>query len=121
MGAEGLTVNLETQILKLHSKVKGTMIQFLRVSFTCLLLCCGQVWALQGDRAEPISIESDTAERDETKGTTTYAGAVIMQQGSMKINADKVIIYSNKEKVLILSPPVNRSITSKTQRKTKPW
>lgn len=75
------------------------MIQFLRVSFTCLMLCSAQVWALQGDRSEPISIESDTAERDETKGTTTYAGAVIMQQGSMKINADKVIIYSNKEKV----------------------
>jgi lipopolysaccharide export system protein LptA len=75
------------------------MLQFVRASFTCLLLMSTQLWALQSDRSEPISIESDTAERDETKGTTTYAGAVLMRQGGMKINADKVIIYSSKEKV----------------------
>jgi lipopolysaccharide export system protein LptA len=55
--------------------------------------------ALQADRNEPISIDCDTAERDEAKGTTTYAGSVVMQQGSMKINADKVVVYSTKDKV----------------------
>jgi lipopolysaccharide export system protein LptA len=75
------------------------MIQFVRASLFCLLGCTSSLWALQADRSEPISIEADTAERDEAKGTTTYSGAVLMQQGSMKINADKVIIYSSKEKV----------------------
>lgn len=75
------------------------MIQFVRASLIGLLLCAGSVCALQTDRSEPISIEADTAERDEAKGTTTYSGAVLMQQGSMKINADKVVIYSSKDKV----------------------
>jgi lipopolysaccharide export system protein LptA len=75
------------------------MIRFVRASLWSLLVCAGSVCALQSDRSEPISIEADTAERDEAKGTTTYSGAVLMQQGSMKINADKVVIYSTKDKV----------------------
>ncbi|MEY4590995.1 MAG: lipopolysaccharide transport periplasmic protein LptA [Pseudomonadota bacterium] len=75
------------------------MIHLRRAILACLLCSSAHLWALQSDRGEPINIEADTAERDESKGTTTYAGAVLMKQGSMKINADKVIIYSTKEKV----------------------
>lgn len=70
---------------------------------TVMVLACalapGPLHALQGDRDEPISIEADQAERNESKGTTTYSGKVVMQQGSMKIKADKVVIYSDKDKV----------------------
>ncbi len=54
--------------------------------------------ALQSDRKAQLIIESTTAERDEAKGTTTYAGAVVMQQGSMKINDDKIVVYNAKDK-----------------------
>jgi lipopolysaccharide export system protein LptA len=55
---------------------------------------------LSSDRNESITIVSDTAERDEQKGTTTYSGAVVMQQGSMRIEAEKVVIFDNKNKVI---------------------
>jgi lipopolysaccharide export system protein LptA len=55
--------------------------------------------ALSEDRNQAITILSDTAERDEIKGTTTYAGNVLMEQGSMRIDAQKVVIYNIKDKV----------------------
>ena len=55
--------------------------------------------ALQSDRSQPITIDADSAERDEQAGTTTYSGKVEMAQGSMRIQADKIIIYSTKDKV----------------------
>ncbi len=56
-------------------------------------------WALQSDRSQPITIDADSAERDEQAGTTTYSGKVEMAQGSMRIQADKIVIYSTKDKV----------------------
>ncbi len=56
-------------------------------------------FALPNDRMQPITIDADTAEHDEQAGTITYAGAVIMQQGSMRIDADKVVIHSAKDRV----------------------
>lgn len=55
--------------------------------------------ALQSDRSQAITIDADSAERDEQAGTTTYSGKVEMAQGSMRIQADKIIIYSSKDKV----------------------
>lgn len=56
-------------------------------------------FGLPEDRNQAITILSDSAERDEIKGTTIYAGNVLMEQGSMRINAQKVIIYNTKDKV----------------------
>lgn len=75
--------------------------------FNCLTYCLGMllmgysmtVFGLASDRSQSITIMSDRAERDEQKGTTTYAGNVTMQQGSMRIDADKVVIYNDKNKV----------------------
>lgn len=64
------------------------------------LLICPHVFALSSDRNQAITIHSDTAERDELKGTTTYAGNVVMQQGSMRIEADSVVILNEKNKVI---------------------
>ncbi len=55
--------------------------------------------ALKEDRNQAITILSDSAERDEAKGTTIYSGSVLMEQGSMRIEAQKVIIYNIKNKV----------------------
>lgn len=64
-----------------------------------LFMVASGSWGLASDREQSITIHSDTAERNESKGTTTYAGNVVMQQGSMRIDASKVIIYNNKNKV----------------------
>lgn len=55
--------------------------------------------ALSSDRYQAITIHSDSAERDEIKGTTTYSGKVVMQQGSMRIDAEEVVIFNVKNKV----------------------
>ena len=58
-----------------------------------------QASALQADRNQPITIDADSAERDELAGTTTYSGSVQMAQGSMRIDADEIVIYNTKDKV----------------------
>lgn len=51
--------------------------------------------ALPDDKKAPIKIISDRAEQNEQEGTATYEGSVIVQQGSIKINADKVTVTTN--------------------------
>jgi lipopolysaccharide export system protein LptA len=58
-----------------------------------LLLACSLAHALEGDRDQPIRISADEALRDERRGLTIYTGNVEMQQGSLRMNADKVTIY----------------------------
>ncbi|WP_018013859.1 lipopolysaccharide transport periplasmic protein LptA [Teredinibacter turnerae] len=53
--------------------------------------------ALPDDRLQDLSISADSAELDDLNGTTTYAGSVIVEQGSMKIRAEKVVIYGRKD------------------------
>ncbi len=64
-----------------------------------LLLSSPLLWALTGDRGEPIYISSDQAERDEKQGITIYTGSVQMDQGSLRINADKVVVHSPNNQV----------------------
>jgi lipopolysaccharide export system protein LptA len=58
-----------------------------------LLLAPGPVAALEEDRAQPIRITADQALRDEKQGFTVYEGHVEMDQGSLHIEADKIIIF----------------------------
>jgi|TARA_B100001059_G_C17617478_1_gene467755 lipopolysaccharide export system protein LptA len=53
--------------------------------------------ALQDDRKAPIKVVSDRAEQNEKKGTATYEGSVVVRQGSIVINADRVIIVTDTE------------------------
>lgn len=56
--------------------------------------------ALPSDRDQPIQIEADRAAQDQKQGITTYSGAVTMDQGSIHIEADQVVIYSANKKVV---------------------
>jgi len=60
---------------------------------------CTLSYALPTDRQQPIKIESDRAQQDEKKGTTTYEGSVVIIQGTIKINADKVTVFSDTNQV----------------------
>jgi lipopolysaccharide export system protein LptA len=42
---------------------------------------------------QPITVESDSAERDEKTGLTKYLGNVLIRQGSVVIEADQVSIH----------------------------
>ncbi|MDC0010407.1 lipopolysaccharide transport periplasmic protein LptA [Porticoccaceae bacterium] len=55
--------------------------------------------ALPNDRQQPISIESDYAERNEKTGRTVYRGNVVISQGSVLIEADQITLHVEKNKI----------------------
>ena len=57
------------------------------------------LWALASDKNQPIHISSDSAERNEKKGVTIYTGSVQMEQGTLRIDADKVVIHSTNNEI----------------------
>lgn len=65
-----------------------------------LSLLCGASQASTADRDQAITIHADRAEHNEQTGTTTYTGEVVMQQGSMRIEADEVLIHSERNRVV---------------------
>jgi len=55
-----------------------------------LTLWAGGVAALSTDPQQPVEIEADFAEMDDTEGRTTYIGNVIVTQGSIRMTGDKM-------------------------------
>lgn len=56
-------------------------------------------WALPEDRELPLSVTSDQAEFDELAGVATYQGQVELNQGSLRITAQKLIAYLEEGQV----------------------
>ncbi len=48
--------------------------------------------ALSTDRNEPIEVEADQAELDNAAGVSTYTGNVVVTQGSMRLEADRLVV-----------------------------
>ena len=67
--------------------------------FTLLSTVLGSAWALPEDREQPIHISSDSAVLDDNEGISTYTGNVEIVQGSIRLQADKVTIYSKDSTV----------------------
>lgn len=55
--------------------------------------------ALPDDAEQPIEIESDRAELDETSGVAVYAGNVRMRQGTMVVTAETLTIETADDAV----------------------
>lgn len=49
--------------------------------------------ALSSDRDQPIEIEADELEIDENRHLSRYQGNVSMRQGSLRIQADSVVLH----------------------------
>lgn len=75
------------------------------------VLLSNQAFALSSDREQPIQIEADKATIDNLKGVAIYEGNVIVTQGSIRIDADKITLnYSKKndiEKAVAEGGPAN--------------
>ncbi len=56
--------------------------------------------ALSTDSQQPLHIEADRAELDETRRVTVYEGSVVIVQGSMRINANRVDFYYDEDRAL---------------------
>jgi lipopolysaccharide export system protein LptA len=60
---------------------------------TCIALFSSPLsWALASDRQQPLEISADSAELNEGEGFSIYAGNVIINQGTMVIEASSVTV-----------------------------
>ena len=75
----------------------------------CLLFITSKSWALSSDKSKPVEVEADNFHLDDAKKVTIYTGDVIITQGSMVLEADKVTIYGKRgktDKIIALGNPV---------------
>ena len=56
--------------------------------------------ALESDREQPIKIQADAAIVDETNGSSVYKGNVIISQGTLKVTANEVEIFTAAGEVI---------------------
>lgn len=73
-----------------------------------LLLAAPAGLALSSDSDQPIEIEADSVDIDESKGQSVYLGNVQVTQGSIRLLADKVTVFhasGDPEKFVAVGEP----------------
>lgn len=63
---------------------------------TCLFAST-QALALSTDRDQPVYIDSDSQQLDMQSNKVTFLGDVKLKQGSININADKIVVTRDKD------------------------
>lgn len=63
-----------------------------------VVLSSSTVFAIPSDRNQPISLLADRATYNEKTGITTYTGNVIIEQGTMKLQADSIVANLNSKR-----------------------
>lgn len=71
-----------------------------KLLFWLCLIFSSSVWGLASDREQPINIEADSAVIDDAKGLAIYSGNVIVTQGSIRINAEKLTLHYTEKQTL---------------------
>jgi len=67
------------------------------LSLIACLLTTSSAYALKSDSDQPIYIDSDTQNLDMKSNRVTFIGDVKLKQGSININADKLIVIRNPD------------------------
>lgn len=62
---------------------------------SALLFLSPALWALESDRNQPIAIEADQGSLDQNSQTTTFTGNVKLRQGTMYVNAARVVAHKD--------------------------
>jgi lipopolysaccharide export system protein LptA len=62
-----------------------------------LALTANMAQALPEDRDKPMRITADKAERDDINGVTIYRGDVVLIQGTLRLESDKLTIHHTEE------------------------
>lgn len=63
-----------------------------------LVFCLGTATALPNDKDQPVEIEADSVDINESEGTSVYQGSVEIKQGSIRLKADKVTVIQRGKK-----------------------
>jgi lipopolysaccharide export system protein LptA len=61
-----------------------------------LSLFTTRAWAEKSDRSKPVDLSADKAEYDGLNKTGVYEGNVILMQGTIRIQAEKVVVRADK-------------------------
>jgi lipopolysaccharide export system protein LptA len=56
-------------------------------------------WALSSDRDQPMSIEADRVELNDSEGISVYRGNVKVVQGTLELTGDTMTVYNKGDKV----------------------
>lgn len=108
-------INLSNKILIQYIQPLTTVKWLLCLSMG-LSVIASNTYSLPNDSDQELTLEAVSAEFDETLGMTTYTGNVVMQQGSMIIHADKLVIYGKLDsanKVIAIGKPAKFQQTAK--------
>ncbi len=76
-----------------------TINSFRVIIFFVVALFVSVVSALEGDQQQPITLESNSGFYDDKKGLSIYTGNVVVVQGSLRLEADKVIVYLQDKQI----------------------
>ncbi len=76
--------------------------------------------ALSTDRNQPIEVEADSLEVRDTENMSIYSGNVRLNQGSMALRSERLVIYFNDQNELTLmeltgSPATFRQLNNQQQ------
>jgi lipopolysaccharide export system protein LptA len=83
-----------------------------RLAALLLALLPTLAWGLSSDRSQPIHIEADKASLDESEGISTYSGNVLLRQGTLKLEGNRMTVYlknNQVEKVVLAGQPASYS------------
>ncbi|WP_370692252.1 lipopolysaccharide transport periplasmic protein LptA [Moraxella sp. ZY210820] len=63
-----------------------------------LLATTSTVFAIPSDRNQQITLSADRATYNDKTGVTTYSGNVVIQQGTLKVQADSIVAHLNAKR-----------------------
>ena len=97
-----------------------------RLAAGLLLALTADARALSTDSDQPIAIKADRAEHDDARRTTTYRGDVVIDQGSLHVLGDTVIIRFDGQdavaKITAVGAPAHfRQLPDGDARHRKAW
>jgi len=78
--------------------LKKRLVTFFTASTVSIYAFPALTWALSTDRDQPAVIEADEAELDFNTGQRIYKGNVVVEQGTLLIKGDKlIVVYKDEE------------------------
>jgi lipopolysaccharide export system protein LptA len=67
------------------------------VALLLLVFSCKASYAERADRNLPIHLEADQVSMDDAKQISTFEGRVLLNQGTMSIHGDKLVVVQDKK------------------------
>ena len=88
--------------------------------FCTMLLLPALLHALPSDRDQEIRIEADEAEINEADGSSIYRGNVTLDQGTMRISADRIEIFTADSEIVEIVASTDKASTALAHYQQQP-